>query len=264
MDDMLVTALAFSAADPRIILAGTQPAAVFRSSDAGETWTIIETGMKPFVASGFFQGEDPNAASKKNPSKVRHWTRVTQIAFDTQDPDLAWAGVEIDGAWRSRDAGKTWTRTSEGLEHDDVHGLAVIHNGSRRLFATTAGGLHLSCDAGSTWTVQPIDSPWQYVRSVVPKTDGSGTIFLTNGNGPPGSDGKLFRSRDFGKTWQQAPLPGRVESSAYFLATHPDDPNLLFLAATLGQLYRSIDGGDTWTALPRRLGEVRGIAWMPG
>ena len=264
MDDMLVTALAFSTADPRIILAGTQPAAVFRSSDAGETWTIIETGMKPFVASGFFQGEDPNAASKKNPSKVRHWTRVTQIAFDTQDPDLAWAGVEIDGAWRSRDAGKTWTRTSEGLAHDDVHGLAVIHNGSRRLFATTAGGLHLSCDAGSTWTVQPIDSPWQYVRSVVPKTDGSGTIFLTNGNGPPGSDGKLFRSRDFGKTWQQAPLPGRVESSAYFLATHPDDPNLLFLAATLGQLYRSIDGGDTWTALPRRLGEVRGIAWMPG
>ena len=89
-------------------------------------------------------------------------------------------------------------------------------------------------------------------------------MFLTNGNGPPGSDGKLFRSRDFGKTWQQAPLPGRVESSAYFLATHPDDPNLLFLAATLGQLYRSIDGGDTWTALPRRLGEVRGIAWMPG
>jgi hypothetical protein len=39
---------------------------------------------------------------------------------------------------------------------------------------------------------------------------------------------------------------------------------LLFLAATLGQLYRSIDGGDSWTALPRRLGEVRGIAWMPG
>ena len=209
-------------------------------------------------------GEDPNTRSKKKPSKVKHWTRVTQIVFDTQDPNLVWACVEIDDAWRSRDAGKTWTRTSEGLEHDDVHGLAVIHNGGRRLFATTAGGLHLSRDAGSTWTVQPIDSPWQYVRSVVPKTDGSGTIFLTNGNGPPGSDGRLFRSRDFGKTWQQAALPGRVESSAYFLAAHPADPNLLFLAATLGQLYRSIDGGDNWTALPRRLGEVRGIAWMPG
>ena len=82
------------------------------------------------------------------------------------------------------------------------------------------------------------------------------TIFLTNGNGPPGSDGKLFRSRHFGKTLQQAPLPGRVESSAYFLAAHPADPDLLFLAATLGQLYRSIDGGDTWTALPGRRGSA--------
>ena len=146
MDDMLVTALAFSAADPRIILAGTQPAAVLASSDAGETWTLIETGMKPFVASGFFQGEDPNAPIQEEPEQgealdARDADRVRHAGFD-----LAWAGVEIDGAWRSRDAGKTWTRTSEGLAHDDVHGLAVIHNGSRRLFATTAGGLHLSCE----------------------------------------------------------------------------------------------------------------------
>jgi photosystem II stability/assembly factor-like uncharacterized protein len=264
MDDMLVTALAFSPDNPDVILAGTQPSAIFRSADAGETWTAIETGMKPFVASGFFQGEDPNAPSRKAPSKVRHWTRVTQITFDTEDPDLVWAGVEIDGAWRSRDGGKSWTRTAKGLKNEDVHGLAVMRNGGRLLFATTADGLHLSRDNGSIWSPIAIDSPWQYVRSIVPKTDGSGTMFLTNGNGPPGSDGRLFRSRDVGQTWQQLALPGKVESSAYFMAAHPADPNLLFLAATLGQLYRSTDGGDTWAALPRRLGEVRAIAWMPG
>jgi photosystem II stability/assembly factor-like uncharacterized protein len=264
MDDMLVTALAFSPDNPNVILAGTQPSAIFRSEDAGETWTAVDTGMKPYVASGFFKGEVPNAPSKKAPGLVRHWTRVTQITFDTEDPSLAWAGVEIDAAWRSRDGGKSWTRTSEGFKNEDIHGLAVIHKDGRLLYATTAGGLHLSRDDGATWTMKPIDSPWQYVRSIVPKADGSGTLFMTNGNGPPGSDGRIFRSRDFGETWQQLPLPGRVESSAYFLAAHPADPNLLFLAATLGQLYRSTDGGDTWTALPRRLGEVRAIAWMPG
>lgn len=264
MDDRLVTALAFSPDNPNVILAGTQPSAIFRSANAGETWTAIDTGMKPFVASGFFKGEQPLTPSAKPPGLVRHWTRVTQIAFDTQDADLVWAGVEIDGAWRSRDGGKTWTRTSDGLKNEDVHGLAVIRDGGRIVLATTAGGLHVSRDDGTTWTHQPIASPWQYVRSIVRKPDGSGTLYLTNGNGPPGSDGRLYRSNDFGKTWRQAKLPGRLESSAYFLAAHPADPNLLFLAATLGQLYRSVDGGESWVPLPRRLGEVRAIAWMPG
>jgi hypothetical protein len=38
-------------------------------------------------------------------------------------------------------------------------------------------------------------------------------------------------------------------TSAYFPAAYPADSNLLFLAATLGQLYRGIDGGDKWIAL---------------
>jgi photosystem II stability/assembly factor-like uncharacterized protein len=264
MDDRLVTALAFSPDNPNIILAGTQPSAIFRSDNGGETWAAIDTGMKPFVASGFFKGEQPIASAAKPPGLVRHWTRVTQITFDPKDTDLVWAGVEIDGAWRSRDGGKSWTRTSQGFKNEDIHGLAVVRDGGRVLLATTAGGLHMSRDDGTTWTPQTIASPWQYVRSIVPKADGSGTLYLTNGNGPPGSDGRLYCSKDFGKTWRQARLPGRLESSAYFLAAHPYDPNLLFLAATLGQLYRSVDGGESWAPLPRRLGEVRGIAWMPG
>ena len=58
-------------------------------------------------------------------------------------------------------------------------------------------------------------------------------------------------------------LPGEVESSVYFLAAHPADPNLIFAAATLGQLYRSTDGGERWSALKRRLGEIRALLWLP-
>ena len=264
MDDRLVTALAFSPDNPNVIVAGTQPSALFRSDNAGATWTAIETGMKPYVASGFFKGEQPAQTSVTPPGLVRHWTRVTQIVFDPQDADLAWAGVEIDGAWRSRDGGKTWMRTSDGLKNEDVHGLAVVRDSGRVVLATTAGGLHVSRDDGTTWTHQPIASPWQYVRSIVPRPNDRGTLYMTNGNGPPGSDGRLYRSADFGKTWRQVKLPGKLESSAYFLAVHPADPKLMFLAATLGQLYRSVDGGESWVSLPRRLSEVRAIAWMPG
>ena len=81
--------------------------------------------------------------------------------------------------------------------------------------------------------------------------------------GPPGTAGRLFRSRNHGTDWHDAGLPGELESSAYFLAVNPADPKLIYAAATLGQIYRSIDGGESWTALKRRLGEIRALAWLP-
>jgi len=88
-------------------------------------------------------------------------------------------------------------------------------------------------------------------------------MFMTNGNGPPGTAGRLFRSRNYGADWEDASLPGEAESSVYFLAVNPADPNLIYVAATLGQLWRSTDGGESWTALQRRLGEIRALAWLP-
>jgi photosystem II stability/assembly factor-like uncharacterized protein len=86
---------------------------------------------------------------------------------------------------------------------------------------------------------------------------------MTNGNGPPGTGGKLFRSRDVGESWHEVALPGKVESSLYFLAAHPADPALLFAAATLGQLWRSRDGGESWDLLGARLPEIRAMLWVP-
>jgi photosystem II stability/assembly factor-like uncharacterized protein len=123
--------------------------------------------------------------------------------------------------------------------------------------------LHASTDDGATWRLQHIDSPWQYTRSIVERADRTGTMFLTNGSGAPGWHGRLYRSRDRGTSWKAVPLPGEVESSLYFLATNPADPSLLFAASALGQFYRTTDGGETWVRLPRRLGEVRAIAWVP-
>jgi hypothetical protein len=263
-DVQLVTALAISPFDPNILLAGTQPGAVYRSEDGGQSWRDLRVPIKPFVSTGFF--EDPKsivANSKSSRPAAQHWTRVTQILFDRQDPSLVWAGVEIDGAWLSRDGGHTFARHAAGLVSDDVHGFAVLTNGSRTVFATTNAGLHASTDDGENWTFQQINSEWQYTRSLLIRPDQSVSILLTNGNGAPGTNGRIFRSENAGRTWSDARLPGPVESSVYFLAAHPADPNLIFAAATLGQLFRSDDGGKSWIALPQRLNEIRAIAWLP-
>ncbi len=265
MDDGLVTAIAFDPDDPDVILAGTQPAALYRSEDAGRSWQHLDVPISPYVSSGFYAGDGAANATAAEPSAVKHWTRVTQIAFDPENPAIVLAGVEIDGAWRSTDGGRHWERVRAGLMTDDIHGFGVVHDaaGGRRLFATTNKGVHVSSDAGATWSLERIESPWQYTRSIVQRADRAGPVFLTNGNGPPGTSGRLFRSRDYGSHWENVDLPVELESSLYFMATNPADPNTMFAATNLGQIFRSLDGGEHWTVLPRRLPEVRAMAWLP-
>lgn len=265
MDDALVTAIAFDPANPGTILAGTQPAALYRSENDGANWQRVEAGMKPYVTSGFYAGDNAADPSAKQPANVKHWTRVTSIIFNPADPSIVLAGVEIDGAWRSTDGGRTFSAANDGLATDDIHGYGVVHdeNGTPRLFATTSHGVHSSADDGASWKLIELAAPNQYVRSIVEREDRSGVAFVTNGNGPPGTDGRLFRTRDHGAHWEAVAFPVPVESSLYFMATHPADPQLIFAVTNLGQVFRSTDGGESWTVLPRRLPEVRAIAWLP-
>src|SRR5262245_47732235 len=52
-DCQVVTALACAPNNPDVILAGSQPAALYRSADGGASWTKLDVGMKPHVSSGF-------------------------------------------------------------------------------------------------------------------------------------------------------------------------------------------------------------------
>jgi photosystem II stability/assembly factor-like uncharacterized protein len=238
-----ITALAFSPKNPDIIIAGTQFAALYRSEDHGRSWRRLEVEVPEICA---------NQAQ----------SRFTQILLDPVEPRLGWAGVELDSVWRTIDGGTTWHRITEGLASEDIHGLAVTHHGGRRVFAATERGIHVSDDDGESWELQLFDSPASYTRAVVPSAADS--VFLTNGDGPPGSWGRLYRSGDNGNHWNRVALPGEVESTLWSVAVHPADPRLVFASTSLGQIYRSSDGGESWTGLKRRLGEVRQVIWLPG
>jgi photosystem II stability/assembly factor-like uncharacterized protein len=237
--------------DPTVLLAGARPAGLFRSIDGGQSWARLEVpGLQLF--------------SEVNMGP----TRVTQILFDPLDAGTVWATIEIGGVFRSVDSGRSWISVVSGLQSIDVHGIAVTRNrnGGKLVFATTNRGLHRSADNGLNWTFQALDSEWQYTRAIVvqPSRDGEPeNMFLTNGNGPPGSTGRLLRSRDSGSSWQALELPGTLNSTPWCLAMHPSDPELMFLATNLGQLFTSDDGGEHWERLAREFGEVRALHWRP-
>jgi photosystem II stability/assembly factor-like uncharacterized protein len=232
--------------DPSTLYAGTRPAGLYRSVDSGTTWNELPV---PGIAKFSEVNMGP--------------TRVTQILFDPFLPDTLWATVEIGGIYRSDDRGNSWRLLINGLVSADVHGIAVTRtsNGAHRVLASTNRGLHVSEDQGETWRFSEIDSPWQYGRAVVTRPDDPSTVFLANGNGPPGNDGRLFRSRDGGDTWERLELPGIVNSTVWCVALHPSNPSLMFVCTNLGQLFRSADGGDSWERLPHEFGEIRSLHW---
>lgn len=220
----LITAIAYSPHDANLILAGTQTANVYRSEDGGRTWRDLGLQMHESVALEFLGGTDANnnprvRVERGNPSgPIKHWTRVCQITFDPDDPGFVCACAEIDDAWVSYDSGRTFERRNKGLDAAaaDVHGLAIVKSGSeRKLFAATAFGLHASDNDGRLWEFQKLNSAWQYTRSIVERPDRTGVLFLTNGSGSPGWQGRLFRSRDYGASWRDVGLPGSVQSSIY-------------------------------------------------
>ncbi|HEU4345371.1 MAG TPA: hypothetical protein VFU31_27785, partial [Candidatus Binatia bacterium] len=156
MDDaMLVTALAYAPNNPDVIVAGTQPAGLYRSEDAGKSWRNLRVPMKPYALTGYYLGDKPFPEGHPAAYGRKHWTRVTQIVFDPADSSFVWAGVEIDGAWRSIDGGERWERSDDGMKSQDIHGFLVVRNGRRVLFATTDAGLHVSQDDGRSWTMHP-------------------------------------------------------------------------------------------------------------
>ena len=151
MDGMPIWSLQHAPHDAELIVAGVSPGALYRSRDGARSWErlslrIPETCMFNLTS------------------------RVTQIVFDPIDRDTIWASVEIDAIHRSVDGGETWTRLSNGLTTDDVHGIEVVREGDRRVvLAAVNRGVHRSEDDGESFERVALPSPWQYTRAVVAK-----------------------------------------------------------------------------------------------
>jgi photosystem II stability/assembly factor-like uncharacterized protein len=233
---------------PEVILAGTCPSRLFRSEDAGRTW-----------------GEASVRISQDCP-RIMH-TRVTTLVADPGEPDTVWAGVEIDGLYRSRDAGKTWEAVGTGLSSRDIHALVVVPGNGRpqRLLASTNNDVNRSEDGGATW--QPLGLgralPLPYFRGLAQKCGQPEVVLLGNGDFPPGTEGLVARSTDGGATWQPARLPGRANSTVWNFAVHSSNPERVYASSVSGQVYRSADGGASWEKLAREFGEVRALLWTP-
>jgi len=205
-------ALAFSPTDPNTVFFGHHNG-IMRSTDGGRTWAAL-VDRPNFDAMGL-------AVSRANPRQI------------------FLAGHNIFQV--SMDGGASWQPVAHNLPGTDIHGFAMSPDDPNRLFAMVAGqGVFQSTDGGRTW--QPLGG--QLPKDVMALAIGGGTpALLYAGSMSAG----VLRSSDAGQSWAPA-MQGMGAGGVYTLAVSPAAPQTVYAAGD-GGLFKSTDGGNTWSKL---------------
>ena len=249
LSEFSVWAIAVSPADPDVILAGTgtpTPVAMFRSTDAGETWERRPMDVVEECPIG-------------NP-------QMTGIAIDPTNPDSVWAGIEVDGLRHSSDGGVTWTKAGQDIPNLDVHNVAVSAGPPKTVIVVVNNDVFTSIDEGATWTSVGIKTafPYGYPRGIAVQPGNPNTIFVSIGDSTPGRIGTVMRSKDTGGTWENLPLPSPPNSAMWVVNVPSFNPQIAFAGSRYGHLYRSDDGGDSWNKLWREFSEISSVVSIAG
>ena len=238
------------AGDELRLYAGTDPAHIYVSKNLGENWTELPSLR------------DVPGVEKWTFPAPPHYGHVKNIEFDPRDPDTIYVAVEVGGAYKSTDAGKTW-RQMENV-YEDVHRLMVAPSRPDNVYIATGKDLYHSADAGDTWQTLPLpEQRIGYPDALILLPEQPDLIFTAGGRLNPGqwrtshdADSAIARSRDAGRTWEylEDGLPSHLRGNieAVTVNTCPDGFSL-FAATTDGDVFASENGGDRWTTIAEQL-----------
>ena len=247
--------MAISPADPQLVLYGHH-GGVLRSTDGGRTWAKTNLTANTDDAMGMgISTTDPNLAFAaghgtffRSTDAGKTWTSLkpplpgTDIHGMAVSPDPApvlYAHVVGQGLFRSEDAGQTWKKTNDQVLPGDIMQVAAS-TGGRVYLASMSGGLLRSDDGGASF-------------KATAKLPGGLLSVATQGVDPnivyAGTDSSLLVSRDGGATWIDRPLP--KAGQVLVTGANPRDANDVMVVAVgsdrVGRVYRSRDGGASWT-----------------
>lgn len=227
--------VAVDPSDSRTIYATADPAALFKTTDRGQSWTPLDFGA-PAETTGF----------------------IGPLLIDPAHPATVYAGCDPCGPLlRSDDGGATWQRLP--ADTGAVFDLATDPGAAGALWAA-ADGLFHSADRGATWERQNLgttDSDQLIEVEVSPRDPA--VVYVTGEavfpGRPPRFEPRIFRTADGGATWARRDA-GLPQEPILALALDPADAATLWVALLSGGIYRSTDSGLTWTLVSRIPGNL--------
>jgi photosystem II stability/assembly factor-like uncharacterized protein len=242
-----------------IVWVGTEPSALFRSVDGGDSWE-----ERPTLR------DLPSAPTWSFPP--RPWTsHVRWIVPDPCMEQRLFVGIELGGVMRSLDGGLTWEDRKPGSQYD-AHTLRAHPLAPDRIYEAAGGGYAETRDGGATWQGFDDGLTRHYVWGLAVDPANPDRVVVSAALGPrqahdPGAGEAAIYRRTGEEPWQEVRdgLPTPQGTRAYVLATNEAEPGAVYAATREGDLYRSADAGASWqhldVAWPEdyRAPDVRGL-----
>ena len=252
-----------SPTDPDTVYAGVEDAALFRTTDGGQTWHELP-GLRTHATASIWQ---PGAGG----------LCLHTILVDPRDPARVFVAISSAGTFRTDDAGRTWRPINVGLRSEQlpnptaevghcVHRIAMHPSRPDVLFMQKHWDVMRSDDGGESWYDISGNLPSDFgfamdVHAHEPETIYVVPIKSDSEHYPPDGKLRVYRSRKGGHDWEPLTkgLPQRdcyVNVLRDAMAVDSLDSCGVYFGTTGGQVYGSADAGDSWTPIVRDLPAV--------
>ncbi|MEV7616278.1 exo-alpha-sialidase [Streptomyces sp. NPDC089799] len=248
---------------PDVVYAGTEPAALFRSADRGESFELVRPLWEHPSRKDWVPGGGGEA--------------LHTVITDPADPASVTVAVSTAGVFRTEDGGTTWAPSNTGVsavflpdpdpEYGQcVHKIARDAGNPDRLYLQNHWGVYRSDDAGRHWTDIGGGLPSDFGFAVAghPHRPDTAYVFPLNADSdrvPAGRRCRVFRTGDAGRTWE--PLTRGLPDGDHYgtvlrdaLCTDDADPAGIYFGNRNGELYASADDGDSWLLPASHLPDV--------
>jgi photosystem II stability/assembly factor-like uncharacterized protein len=248
------------------VYAGVEDAALFRSTDGGDSWQELR-GLREHGSGAHWQ---PGAGGMC----------LHTIILDPENSQRMFVAISAAGVFRTDDGGTTWQPVNRGLLSDGipspaaevghcVHNLAMHPSRPQTLFMQKHWDVMRSDDGGDQWTEVSGNLPSDFgfpigVHAHEPETVYVVPITSDSHHYPPDGKLRVYRSRTGGTTWE-ALTNGLPQENCYVnvfrdaLAIDSMPECGIYFGTTGGQVYSSPDSGDHWDAIVRDLPAVLSV-----
>ena len=220
--------------------------------------------------------------------------RISDIALDPRNPSVFYVGFATAGVWKSANSGVSLAPVFDDQPAQSIGAVAVAPSNPDIVYVGTGEGndrnssgwgvgVFRSSDGGGKWEFAGLKDS-RTIRRLVVHPSNPDIVFAAAGGSlwADGGERGLYRTKDGGKTWQLvlgAPKPHDAITGCADVVMDPANPDVLFAAlyarqrkpwaflygvnatqdgADVGGIFKSTDGGNTWTKLTQGLPTMTG------